>query len=917
MHYPSSATGFLIVPSCLLAVTLTLSTTLVQTALYGCSRGELQMLEVAAYDDLHFAKWQDHYVVYSDASYQRSFTMVTGDTYAKTLEIQMSDGPQYQGDEYEQDLSNSTAEVITVKIGEMSIPRVVNVSAQGNRQSQEGTNYSVLFSPQKKLPLFLRVSDRFGSFKRCVSWGALTDSELSIPPDYGNLNVSVVFADFALGPPYSPGHILPNASKVALDTTWTTFESGSSQNLEQCKKRRIGQKGSAGMQTSLSKAILGSSMIRIRHFLLCEVFSFGGHMPNKKAGLGDMFDTRMRVPNIPLGTADCDDLQVPRQAALVFEMFRASGSQPSSEAARVVLRRGAPVAMDVLVSLVGHSSSQQEEIPCNGSVTDEGNLVVQVSEYDPMTYKLLTLVIVPILADKHFIVQYGALPAGATDADDSNLPHFARCTESTLLQERYRPCNGPGQWETQPISLNISRWFPDLAPQFEIVPRTDAMAESNLWPLKAWHKVEVQFAGVDRPAAWSARDHGCELFSKNTNQEEWDRAMTQSADALCTLLAAGCMQHYTTRFCSIVEAALRGDMPEINPGIPPVAFLQAVACFKPFDQQKVCFGNVGPRNWQYDSVNLLFHGAMRGGRQSVSIPREILFSSLMSFDSKEEEPTYLNASFDVIVEMFLDTLDRNQLPRHNVIELFFGGALRTGCWGLIEKLMVKAKSSRSTNPFANFREKAKGAWEGLLLRRGSPRFNASQWLIKISETFGPEMLKNLVQVAVREGHYLSVPQAMTSFLKFSGKGLQELDIDLLTPLAVSDLGIILKWTPNLNTLFVKCWNCGPRQSSMSHQDGFFSALAKLPKLRRMELPAFTMSVPVFEHFVETLLRRDQLAERVPMRKLYLHAFKEEQPFEPRLIGAFAPICIIHLEARFVNGKTFSHFFRFGCCICNC
>ena len=193
-------------------------------------------------------------------------------------------------------------------------------------------------------------------------------------------------------------------------------------------------------------------------------------MPNKKAGLGDMFDTRMRVPNVPLGTADCDDLQVPRQAALVFEMFRASGSQPSSEAARVVLRRGAPVAMDVLVSLVGHSSSQQEEIPCNGSVTDEGNLVVQVSEYDPMTYKLLTLVIVPILADKHFIVQYGALPAGATDADDSNLPHFARCTESTLLQERYRPCNGPGQWETQPISLNISRWFPDLAPQLRSFP---------------------------------------------------------------------------------------------------------------------------------------------------------------------------------------------------------------------------------------------------------------------------------------------------------------------------------------------------------------------------------------------------------------------------------------------------------------
>ena len=139
----SDVQGFLVAPSCLLALTLIVSTTVVQAALYGCSRGELQMLEVAAYSDLHFSKSQDPYVVNSDVSYQRAFVMATGDSYAKKLEIEMStagkgsNGSHQMSSAYQEDLNDSAAEVITVKLGEMSIPLVLNVSVEGSRPSQD------------------------------------------------------------------------------------------------------------------------------------------------------------------------------------------------------------------------------------------------------------------------------------------------------------------------------------------------------------------------------------------------------------------------------------------------------------------------------------------------------------------------------------------------------------------------------------------------------------------------------------------------------------------------------------------------------------------------------------------------------------------------------------------------------------
>ena len=130
-------------------------------------------------------------------------------------------------------------------------------------------------------------------------------------------------------------------------------------------------------------------------------------------------------------------------------------------------------------------------------------------------------------------------------------------------------------------------------------------------------------------------------------------------------------------------------------------------------------------------------------------------------------------------------------------------------------------------------EKAVAAWDGLDARTGTNNFNASEWLIGISEIFGPEMLQRLVEKAVQHGHYLSVPQAMRQFLEAKGNEVEKFHVGLETPLPLGDLGRILSFTPNLKELGVTCWHCGPKQGAMPmsvlDKDGLFPALGQLGK----------------------------------------------------------------------------------------
>ena len=182
-------------PSCMLALALIVTATVLQAGLYGCSRGMLHFLEVAGSDDLKYVPWQDHFLVRSDVSYQQAFVMATANAYGRDLKFEPSDAANdgQQADAEEQD---ALADTVRVRLQEMVVPRVASIT--GIRQSQAPSTYSVLFATEKRLPLFLQFSDPTGKFKRCLSWGAITESELSIPPRFGTLKMSMIFADFVV-----------------------------------------------------------------------------------------------------------------------------------------------------------------------------------------------------------------------------------------------------------------------------------------------------------------------------------------------------------------------------------------------------------------------------------------------------------------------------------------------------------------------------------------------------------------------------------------------------------------------------------------------------------------------------------------------------------------------------------------------
>ncbi len=222
----------------MLALALIVTATVLQAGLYGCSRGMLHFLEVAGSDDLKYVPWQDHFLVRSDVSYQQAFVMATANAYGRDLKFEPSDAANdgQQADAEEQD---ALADTVRVRLQEMVVPRVASISVTGIRQSQAPSTYSVLFATEKRLPLFLQFSDPTGKFKRCLSWGAITESELSIPPRFGTLKMSMIFADFVVGPPYMRKQELPMVS-AAEDATWTTFEAFSKKfclDLPCCEKR--------------------------------------------------------------------------------------------------------------------------------------------------------------------------------------------------------------------------------------------------------------------------------------------------------------------------------------------------------------------------------------------------------------------------------------------------------------------------------------------------------------------------------------------------------------------------------------------------------------------------------------------------------------------------------------------------------
>ena len=127
-----------------------------------------------------------------------------------------------------------------------------------------------------------------------------------------------------------------------------------------------------------------------------------------------------------------------------------------------------------------------------------------------------------------------------TPASKSDLKLFqqhGRCQESGLIRSRYKACGAQGSithgrpLKDQPVVVSLDPFIgrPESPPTFAVVPRKRG-EEGWQWPSE--HGLILNFPGVDSPAMWAARRHGCRLLNSTVAQ----RSILYSADALCELL---------------------------------------------------------------------------------------------------------------------------------------------------------------------------------------------------------------------------------------------------------------------------------------------------------------------------------------------------------------------------------------------
>ena len=93
LRYRASSFRFLRSAELLSCIALIVVTTVSQAALYHCSRGELQMLEIpGGLYEFNFARWQDHYVVHSDVSYRQAVLVATAASSGRRLDFELGGG---------------------------------------------------------------------------------------------------------------------------------------------------------------------------------------------------------------------------------------------------------------------------------------------------------------------------------------------------------------------------------------------------------------------------------------------------------------------------------------------------------------------------------------------------------------------------------------------------------------------------------------------------------------------------------------------------------------------------------------------------------------------------------------------------------------------------------------------------------
>ncbi|CAE7503906.1 PRPF4B, partial [Symbiodinium sp. CCMP2456] len=546
--------GFLILPGFGLLIAFFAAVTGLQVASYTCSCAELSGLDLASsLHSLKFEPWQANYAIDIDVSFKRAALIASADAPStQWVSAQQPADLAGQASVVSTDIEDDTGAAVTeVKLSDAQLhPRVATVRVQGLRPSLPPTAYSLRFSPLQTMPSQIHISSV--RFNRTTAWSTLPGSRISLPEDVETFNVTVALTDFFLGLPVSRNDTPPDIDEWTVFARVDSCEEACSHDMN-CLMHfpaRVGcfmayndhRARESGQVSPLLEAAGARSLSAV--LTGCQIKA------NGTCGFSHATQRVLRFENVRPDWTH-------KEGSLDFALALEVGEQRfDAVTATVQLHRGIPDASDVISQVLIESGgmpdadSTMKTLSNTAFVDSEGDLVIQISKYDPTQLLSMHLVVMPVIADLKFQFTWTCASAeNFTKMDEATFSRARRCKESGLLQERYKICGRHGPMSDRPLKVKLSAWTGQAEdpPRFNVEPRYSG----ELWPSAPLRRVRTEFHGVDSPAAWAVEAHGCQILWQNRSGEMQMNAVLSSADALRLLLKLGCEN--STALCKLID----------------------------------------------------------------------------------------------------------------------------------------------------------------------------------------------------------------------------------------------------------------------------------------------------------------------------------------------------------------------------
>eukprot|EP00438_Fugacium_kawagutii_P014628 Skav234629 [mRNA] locus=scaffold171:255945:263214:- [translate_table: standard] len=278
-------------------------------------------------------------------------------------------------------------------------PRVAHVHVKGLRPSLDPKEYKVRFSSFLTVPTAVEIEAP--AFYRTVVWSTLPGSTISVP-EGDNFSVRVILADFFLNLPLPP-------ETDARSALWTRFQPELGANDTTC---------SLHCQHSLD----------CFDYFVTEsgcLFVWGNHTDttakadtpwSSELSAKGVRKLTARLSGCASATGECSASDADaadgsvsfnvrpdwrgQDATMTFELVLEVGGQTfTAEAGIIQLHKGYPIPNDAIGVLLVNSAEGTKTMEPNITTDLLGNVIVNVSHYDPFKVSNVTLVVMPVLPD--------------------------------------------------------------------------------------------------------------------------------------------------------------------------------------------------------------------------------------------------------------------------------------------------------------------------------------------------------------------------------------------------------------------------------------------------------------------------------------------------------------------------------------